>query len=40
MQSSMGFEAINPAIANSITELFFLPVQNVLQGMEEDALSM
>ena len=40
MQSSVGFEAINPTISNSITELFFLPVQNVLQGIKQDMLVM
>lgn len=31
MLSSMGFKAIDPTISNAITELFLLPVQNILQ---------
>lgn len=38
MLSSMCFEAINPTVSNSITELFFLPVQNVLHGIKQDTL--
>lgn len=40
MLSSMCFEAINPTVSNSITELFFLPVQNVLHGIKQDMLVM
>lgn len=40
MESSMGFQAINPTIADTITELFFLPVQNVLQSIKQDLLAL
>lgn len=36
----MGFQAINPTIADTITELFFLPVQNVLQSIKQDLLAL
>jgi hypothetical protein len=35
MESSMGFQAIDPTVAYTITELFFLPVQNVLQTLNK-----
>jgi hypothetical protein len=28
---SEGFEAIDPVVANAVTELFFLPVENMLR---------
>ena len=31
MLCSVGFQFIDPAVANTITELLLLPVQNVLQ---------
>lgn len=33
MHISMSFEAINPTVAYTITELLFLPVENMLQKM-------
>ena len=34
MLSSMSLEPINPAIANTITELLFLSVEDVLRGID------
>lgn len=38
MLCSVSFESINPTIANTITELFFLPVQDMLQKIKQAEL--
>jgi hypothetical protein len=38
MLGSMSFETIDPAIANTIAKLLFLPVKNMLQKIKWDML--
>lgn len=34
----MGFETVNPAVADTIAELLFLPIKDMLQGIKQDML--